>query len=401
MGEFAEAFAQEKPSYIVFPEIDYFLTVVVRFLEQQVPREGIKIVLLTADGKSAILMAQKWRRIAPSFRIRVIGSGNIFDGPPVPSPIVVASVEVFNQDPQDLSDCFAVIFMNVLGDQFATLQKIPSDVHPIFFHSSNSEDIDSILRSGDCFRLDLRQRVDIAIECLGAGGFFATDDAHTMCWFVPKLDILFDAGTGAFRIRQHRITSSVLNLFLSHPHFDHVNGINLLSSFAGIVKVHAEQWVIDAVRSLGPPFFPAIDNFEFRPIIAGEIVHLENGAVVESFALRHTCPCLGFRLEYKGKSMAYITDTCSTEDSPYLEKCKSVDLLVHEGYFTAEASGDFVMAKGHTASIDLARFCAKAEVKRLVICHLNPNGNGNQILSEIVPYFPKAELAQDKMVYEF
>lgn len=62
------------------------------------------------------------------------------------------------------------------------------------------------------------------IKLLGTVGWMPNDKRQTSCVMIPELGFIFDAGTGAYRIRSHVKTSSV-HIFLSHFHDDHICGL--------------------------------------------------------------------------------------------------------------------------------------------------------------------------------
>lgn len=62
------------------------------------------------------------------------------------------------------------------------------------------------------------------VHFLGTGGWFPSDRRETSCVMIPDLGVVFDAGTGFYRVRNN-IKTPWLDIFLSHLHDDHVCGM--------------------------------------------------------------------------------------------------------------------------------------------------------------------------------
>ena len=67
---------------------------------------------------------------------------------------------------------------------------------------------------------------------LGSGGYYTNEDTHTACYMIPELGIIFDAGNGLFRAPKYVQTNAV-NIFLSHAHLDHIEGIRMCNYILG------------------------------------------------------------------------------------------------------------------------------------------------------------------------
>lgn len=61
------------------------------------------------------------------------------------------------------------------------------------------------------------------VHFLGTGGWFPSDRRQTSCVMIPEIGVIFDAGTGFYRVREN-IKTPWLDLFLSHLHDDHICG---------------------------------------------------------------------------------------------------------------------------------------------------------------------------------
>jgi ribonuclease BN (tRNA processing enzyme) len=167
-----------------------------------------------------------------------------------------------------------------------------------------------------------------------------------------------------------------LEVFLTHAHLDHIAGLTYLMNVAphNVVAntvVHGEAAKLDAVKQhlFAEAIFPLPPPFRFEPL--GGPCPLPQGGTLTSFPLQHPGGSLGFRLDWPGHSLAYVTDTTADTKAEYVNKIRGVDLLVHEAYFTHDAN-DLPRVTGHSSLHAAAAVAAAAQVRRLVLVHINP-----------------------------
>lgn len=241
---------------------------------------------------------------------------------------------------------------------------------------------------------------------LGSTGYHPTESRHTACLMLPELGIVLDAGTGMFRVRE-RVVTDELDIFLTHAHLDHVVGLTYLfdTTYDQTLRrltVHAEPEKIAALREhlFYPLLFPVMPPFTLAEL--GAEAALAGGGRLTSFPLKHPGGSLGFRLDWPGHSMAYVTDTTAQADATYIKQIQGVDLLVHECYF-ADEHRDHAVLTGHSCTSDVAEVARAARVGQLVLVHLNPFDNredpiGLDIAQRI---FPNTALGFDLAEWEF
>ena len=240
---------------------------------------------------------------------------------------------------------------------------------------------------------------------LGTSGYHPSDRRHTPCLLIPQCGVVLDAGTGMYRLGKFLQTDEV-DIFLTHAHLDHVIGLTYLFSVTWVhalkqVRVHGQAEKLKAIEehlffedlSVRPPF-------ESLPL--EEVTLLKQGGRLTHFPLVHIGGALGFRLDWPGHSMAYVTDTTASADADYVEKIRGVDLLVHECYFPDEYA-DLAVKYGHSCLTAVAEVAQKAKVGRLILTHINPliPADRPQDLSTARKVFPHIELGEDLMEVEF
>jgi ribonuclease BN (tRNA processing enzyme) len=244
------------------------------------------------------------------------------------------------------------------------------------------------------------------IHLLGTTGYHPNNQRHTACMMLPESGVVFDAGTAMFRVRDHLCTDT-LDIFLSHAHLDHVMGLTFLHDVLferemRQVVVHGLSEKLAAIQThlFADALFPAPLRCEYRPL--GDHVLLPDGGRVTHFPLEHPGGSTGFRADWPGHSFAYVTDTTARLGVPYVSRIRGVDLLVHECTFP-DGYEDRAEFTGHSCTTPVAQVAAAADVKRLVLVHVNPMIESDDPLGldSARRIFPATELAHDQMVVDF
>ena len=241
---------------------------------------------------------------------------------------------------------------------------------------------------------------------LGTGGYHPNEKRHTPCMFMPEQAVMLDAGTAMFRAGQYLRTRE-LDIFLTHVHLDHVVGLTYLLGMMhrhplDRVTVHAgvEQLAALEEHLFAGPIFPKRPDCRFQPL--ADEVPLAGGGRLTHFPLAHPGGSRGFRLDWPGHSLAYVTDTTAADDAPYLPHIRGVDLLLHECYFR-DGQEQWAQLTGHSCTSSVAQLAAQAGVRRLVLIHINPAATEDDPvgLDRAQAIFPGTELGHDRMEIDF
>jgi ribonuclease Z len=245
------------------------------------------------------------------------------------------------------------------------------------------------------------------IHLLGTGGYHPNARRHTACFMLPELGIVLDAGTGMFRARQ-QLQTPELDIYLTHAHLDHVMGLTFLFDVLANrkmdrVTIHALPDKLAAIDQhlLNELIFPVKLPYEMRPLV--QDASLPNGGKLRHFPLVHPGGSIGYRLDWPGHSLAYVSDTTTPGAAAnYIDAIRGADVLIHECYFP-DGAEKMAEITGHSCATPVAETAKAAGVKRLVLVHVNPASDADDPvgLPGIQKIFPKAEIAEDGDVVEF
>lgn len=219
---------------------------------------------------------------------------------------------------------------------------------------------------------------------------------------VPGSDpIIFDLGTGLryFGLTQRSDLAFHGTCLLSHLHWDHIQGMPFFAPFlragselevyaprqAGDVTV--EQVFADTVK---PPLFP-VDlsvlpgSLHVTEIADDDFVLGDRGQIcVMSRMIPHIGPTVGYRVEWEGRSVAYLSDHQMPCDgslaatSGALELCRGADLVIHDAQFTPD---EFARKRdwGHCTIEYAVWLAAEAGASRLALFHHDPSHDDDRI----------------------
>lgn len=210
--------------------------------------------------------------------------------------------------------------------------------------------------------------------------------------------VLFDLGTGAryFGATQPHDGTFRGVCLLTHLHWDHTQG---LPFFTPMLKPGSEFDIYAPFQEDGrtvaevfdatvrPPLFPvSIDQFpgtiRFHDLADSEF--MVDDLRVTARLVPHVGPTLGYRVEWNGVSIVYISDHQQPYDGGFrasesaLELAAGADLLIHDSQYTPE---EFAMKFnwGHCTVDYAVWFATTAKVRRLALFHHDPTRHDDAI----------------------
>jgi phosphoribosyl 1,2-cyclic phosphodiesterase len=232
--------------------------------------------------------------------------------------------------------------------------------------------------------------------------------------------MVFDGGTGIRLLGNELMASgkpAELDLFYSHTHFDHICG---LPFFAPCYDARSSMriWAghlngnkgIEAVLNnmMIAPLFPIpmgifTAKMEFIDFTAGDVLTPHPGILLRTGRLNHPNGATGYRIEYAGKVVAYITDTehrPGGRDPNVLALIKGAEVMIYDASYT---DAEFPTHKdwGHSTWEEGVRLADAADVKTLVIFHHDPGHDDDfmdQVAAEAAAARPGTIVAQEGLV---
>lgn len=203
--------------------------------------------------------------------------------------------------------------------------------------------------------------------------------------------LIFDGGTGLRGLGQKLAEEAPLDtdLFLTHTHHDHITGLPFFAPFfdeRNKIRLRAGhldpdfglhkalcQYMTAPLFPVPPQIFAA--SVTYKDFVAGESLDLGDGIVLRTAPLNHPNGATGYRIEYGGKSVCYITDTehvVGAPDQNILDLIAGADYVIYDSSYTDEEFPNFV-GWGHSTWQEGVRLCEKAGAGKLVIFHHDPN----------------------------
>jgi phosphoribosyl 1,2-cyclic phosphodiesterase len=203
--------------------------------------------------------------------------------------------------------------------------------------------------------------------------------------------IIFDGGTGLRELGNSLMKSGSkldADIFLSHCHIDHVNGLPFFAPFfsdAHTFRLWAghllpDYNLEDTLRSLmSHPLFPVeVEIFQadmrYRDFRAGETFDLGDGIRLKTAPLNHPGGATGYRLDFAGKSFAYLTDNeirPAGPDSRLVDLAYGADLAVYDCTYTDKEIGT-KLGWGHSSWRQGLQLADAAHIKSFCLFHHAP-----------------------------
>lgn len=203
--------------------------------------------------------------------------------------------------------------------------------------------------------------------------------------------LIFDAGTGIRNLAKKLVSSDnlELDLFLTHTHFDHVSGFPFFSPvyrtdtklqiWSGhLLPDRKIEQVLGSVMM--DPLWPVqledlVADIQFNDFSAGDTLEPTKEIRIRTAKLNHPNGATGYRIEYGGRSICYVTDTEHLPDrldETVIELVKDADILIYDCMYTDDEYPNHVNW-GHSTWQEGVKLANHALVKQFVAFHHEPD----------------------------
>lgn len=202
--------------------------------------------------------------------------------------------------------------------------------------------------------------------------------------------LMLDAGSGAFLFGEslHTQETGEVDVLFTHCHYDHIEGAPFFA------PVHRSNWKIrywsghlfgtmttaQMIETyMRRPYFPVgpeifCSDASYHDFEPGSELDLGDGIVIKTTSLNHPDGAVGYRVEYDGRSICYVTDMEHTDGEPpqgLQDLVQDAGVMIYDAMYDDETFEKF-KGFGHSTWQEGARLSDKCNVGQYVAFHHQP-----------------------------
>jgi phosphoribosyl 1,2-cyclic phosphodiesterase len=191
---------------------------------------------------------------------------------------------------------------------------------------------------------------------------------------------------GASVLARNGARPAVVNVFMSHVHWDHILGFPFFAPAyvpGTRIRVHGCHDVLEQAFRLqqSPPCFPvdfsrlaaSIEFIRLQPGLATEIA----GVSVLPMLQRHSGDSYAYRFEREGKTVVYSTDSehkleDATQTAAFVDFFRHADLVIFDAMYSLADAISVKEDWGHSSNVVAVELAQMAGATRLCLFHHEP-----------------------------
>lgn len=220
------------------------------------------------------------------------------------------------------------------------------------------------------------------VTVIGTSSAYPTKDNPTSSYLIQTQEgnVLLDCGSGSMMALDKTIDLEELDyIFISHKHPDHIADLGVLQH-RRLVQKNINKDLAD-LHIFGT--FEELIKNEIQSINSSKVFNLSSVENIGPFVTRfhktnHPVEAYAIRLDFKGKSIVYTSDTAYCEN--LIQFAKNADLLITESSLYPGMDGT---KSGHMTVNEAIDFSVKSNAKETLLSHL-PEYGPFEVMVEVV-----------------
>ncbi|MDR0321684.1 MAG: MBL fold metallo-hydrolase [Treponema sp.] len=216
-------------------------------------------------------------------------------------------------------------------------------------------------------------------------------------------------------------------IFVTHTHWDHIMGLPMFNpAYIAGTELHIRGPKTSQNESLKVVIENQLSH-DYWPVRASQLaanikydkieettLDLGGGLTVTSKIINHTTLCLGYRFEYKNKSIVTIFDyeafntgngkvDAEKENEKIRQFMKGADIVIHDAQYTQDEYADHA-GWGHGSFEQALKAATGLDIKKLVFFHHDPSHTDKKLKQLEKKYAnksnPKTIMAKEGLLLE-
>lgn len=237
--------------------------------------------------------------------------------------------------------------------------------------------------------------------------------------------LIFDGGTGLRVLGQSMMSQLPVkaSLFFTHTHWDHIQGFpfftpafipnNQFDIYGAVAPNKATIKQRHNDQMLHPNFPVPLQimqaQLDFHDLAVSQPLWIGD-VLIENAKLNHPGEAIGYRVSWRGLSVAYITDTehyPDRFDENVLSLARETDLLIIDACYTDEEYYSPVSSKkgwGHSTWQECLKIAKEARAKSVALFHHDPLHTDDfldDVREQAQAVFPASQVAVEGTSVEF